>query len=190
MPFRHVDGEIMNLPQRKLQRLKDYDYSKSNAYFVTLCTQNRMPLYETITDGILALNPAGLMISDCFQQLSQYGNKIKVDTFIVMPNHLHAILIISHINEDTKQVLKSSEESGTTRGSFPTVSEYIRRFKTFTTKNYISGVYTGDYPLFDKRIWQKSFHDHIIRSEQEFRSICQYIHSNPLKWAEDTYYQA
>ena len=90
-----------------------------------------------------------------------------------MPNHIHAIIFISR------------ETGGTTQRSFPTVSEIIRRFKTLTTKLYIDGVLSGLYPPFDKRIWQKSFYDHIIRSEQEYSEIWRYIDDNPIKWQTD-----
>lgn len=75
------------------------------------------------------------------------------------------------------------------QGSSPTISTYIQRFKTFTTRLYIEGVKEGNYPQFDKKIWQKSFYDHVIRNEEDYQSIWQYIDTNPLKWHEDKYYK-
>jgi len=80
------------------------------------------------------------------------------------------------------------QHGGTTQGSFPTLSEYIRRFKTLTTKLYIDGVKNGEYPEFAKKVWQKSYHDHIIRNEQEYQKTWEYIDTNPLKWQQDYYY--
>ena len=71
----------MNLPQRKLQRLRNYDYSQNGAYFITLCIQNRLPLLGKIENSVLILNSAGVMV---------------FDKFIVMPNHLHAIMMMQH----------------------------------------------------------------------------------------------
>lgn len=134
-------------------------------------------MFGTIENGILVLNNAGVMVFDKFAEISGFYPDIIVGKFIVMPNHLHAIMII--------------QNGGTTQGSFPTLSlsEYIQRFKTLTTKQYIDGVKNGEYQTFDKKIWQKSYHDHIIRNEQEYQKIWKYIETNPLQWLEDFYYQ-
>ena len=165
----------MNLSQRKLQRLRNYDYSQNGAYFITLCIQNRLPLLGKIENSVLILNSAGEMVFDKFAEISGFYPDIIVDKFIVMPNHLHAIMLIQH--------------DGTTQGLFPTLSlsEYIRRFKTLTTKLYIDGVKNSECPQFDKKVWQKSYHDHIIRNEQEYQKIWEYIDTNPMKWQQDCY---
>lgn len=90
---------------------------------------------------------------------------VYIDKFVIMPNHIHAII--------------------TTQQSGMTVSEMVQRFKTVTTKLYIDGVKSGLYPPFEKKIWQKSFYDHIIRNEKGYLEIWQYIDENPYKWHED-----
>jgi len=174
---------IMNLPKRKPQRLRNYNYVQNSTYFVTLCTQNRLNLFGQIQSGNLVLNSAGKMVSHKFKELPNFYSGITIDKFIVMPNHMHAILIIHH------NVLETWD-SGTPQGAFPTLSlsDYIHRFKTLTTKLYIDGVQEGNYPPFDKKIWQKSYHDHIIRSEQDYQKIWGYIDTNPIKWLDDIYY--
>jgi putative transposase len=164
----------MNLPQRKLQRLKDYDYSQNNAYFITICTQNRLPLFGKIENNNLILNKAGLMVLNKFEEISECYPHVITDKYIVMPNHVHAIIVI--------------QKSGTAQGPFPTLSEYIKRFKSLTTTRYIENVKKGEFPPFDKKIWQKSYHDHIIRNELEYQKIWEYIDTNPLKWELDEYY--
>ena len=111
MSFRISDGDFMNLPQRKLQRLLNYNYSQNNAYFITICTQNRLPLFGRIENSNLILNNAGLMVFNKFEEISGFYPDIIIDKFIVMPNHLHAIMLIQH--------------DGTAQGPFPTLSEYI-----------------------------------------------------------------
>lgn len=167
----------MHLPQRKLQRLKNYDYSQNGAYFITLCTQDRLCLFATIKNGKLILNNAGKMVYDKFIEIPNIYPGIEIDNFIVMPNHLHAIMTIE-------------KHGGTTRGSFPTMplSGYVQRFKTLTTKLYIDGVKNGKFPRFNNKLWQKSFHDHIIRNEQEYLKISEYIQTNPLSWEKDKYF--
>ncbi len=125
-----------NLPQRKLQRLHGYDYSQNGAYFITICTQNRLPLFGEITDDKMILNNAGKMVEERLLNIST--DVIIIDKFSVMPDHIHAIICI--------------KQSGTTQGSFPTLSEIVQRFKTITTRLYIDGVKKGDYPPFNKNI--------------------------------------
>jgi len=182
VPFRRT-LMIMDLPQRKLQRLRNYNYAQNGMYFVTLCTQNRLNLFGQIENGDLVLNDAGKMVFHKFEQIPQVYPDIAIDKFIVMPNHLHAILMIQH------DVIQQGD-SGTPRGAFPTMSlsDYIHRFKTLTTKLYIDGVRNGNYPPFDKKIWQKSYHEHIIRNEQDYQKIWDYIDTNPLKWQDDKYF--
>ncbi len=112
MSFRISDGDFMNLPQRKLQRLQNYNYSQNNAYFITICTQNRLPLFGRIANSNLILNNAGLMVLNKFEEISGFYPDIFIDKFIVMPNHLHAIMLIQH--------------AGTAQGPFPTLSILVR----------------------------------------------------------------
>jgi len=116
------------------------------------------------------------MVFEKFSEISEFYPDIIIDKFIVMPNHLHAILLIQH--------------TGTARGPFPAMalSDYVHRFKTLTTKLYIDGVKNGDYSPFDKKVWQKSYHDHIICNDAEYQKIREYIETNPLKWQDDCYY--
>lgn len=161
-----------DLPKRKPQRLKGYDYSRNGAYFITICTQNRLPLFGDVAGGAVALNKAGKMVED--RLLNIANDTVSVEKYCIMPDHIHIILLISG--------------DGTTQGSFPTpVSEIVQRFKTITTKLYIDGVKSGDYPPFDKKIWQKSFHDHVIRNGQDYQEVWNYIDENPLKWEESNH---
>jgi REP element-mobilizing transposase RayT len=164
-------------PERKLQRLTEYDYSSNGAYFVTICTKERRYLFGCMTNDVIMLNEAGSMVMQRLENISD-GIIVTTEKYIVMPNHVHAIIVIHH-NE--------THDSGTARGPFPTLSEYIRRFKTITTKLYIDGVKEGMYAPFNKAIWQKSFHDRILRDENEYLQAWKYIDENPLKWALDEY---
>ena len=164
-----------DLSKRKLQRLKNYDYSHNGAYFITTCTYKRLDLFGIIIDAQITLNPAGEMISNTLAQMAKFYSNIIIDKYVVMPNHVHAIVLL--------------ENRGTPQRAFPTTSipDCMNRFKTITTKFYIDGVKKGIYRPFDKHIWQKSFHDHIIRNEQEYQKIWEYIDTNPLKWELDKY---
>lgn len=166
----------MEFTGRKLQRLRNYDYGNNNAYFVTICSQNRLQLFGRIEDSNLLLNDAGEMVSRKFGEIQHFYPDITIDKFVVMPNHLHGILLIGH--------------SGTARGPFPTMalSDYVQRFKSLTTKLYIDGVKNSNFLTFNKKLWQKSFYDRIIRNKAEYQKIWEYIDNNPLKWELDKYY--
>jgi hypothetical protein len=125
----------MELPHRKPQRLRNYNYTQNGMYFVTICTQDRLNLFGQIENGNLILNNAGKMVFHKFGEMPKVYPDISIDKFIVMPNHLHAILVIQH---GTVQ----QEDSGTPQGAFPTMSlsDYVQRFKTLTTRIYIDEV--------------------------------------------------
>ncbi len=161
----------MELPKRKPQRLSGFDYSQSNAYFITICTQNKLNLFGELINNSIELNDAGKMIREKIKSISGMG--VIVDKYVIMPNHIHAIIIINN--------------NGTAQGPFPTLSETVLRFKTITTKLYIDGVKNGAYLPFEKKIWQKSFYDHIIRDENGYLAIWKYIDENPLQWQDDEY---
>ena len=159
---------------RKSQRLKNFDYSQNNAYFITICTQDKVKLFGEINNGSVLLNDAGIMVSEKIADISKQ-NGISVDKYVVMPNHIHALITISH--------------DGTAQGPFPTLSELVRRFKTITTRLYIDGVRKCAYIPFNKKLWQKSFYDHIIRDENGYLAVWKYIDENPYKWKKDEYYR-
>ncbi len=177
-----VDTYMKNLPQRKQLRLKDYDYSTSSYYFITICTQNRECLFGTIVgaDSISArleivLNGAGKMIEMIYGNLINEFKGIELHEFVIMPNHIHGIVQIQENRADME--------------SAPTnLSTVIQSFKRHTTINYIQGVKDNIYPPFNKSIWQRGYYEHIIRTEAELNRIKEYILSNPEKWQEDKYY--
>ncbi|MEG0895537.1 MAG: transposase, partial [Oscillospiraceae bacterium] len=166
--FIHRWGDIVELPKRKHIRLKDYDYSSCGAYFVTICTQNRNCIF--VGDDSISSR----MIDDIWDKTIKQFPNIKCPKYVIMPNHFHAIIVIN----------RADMESAPTT----TVSDVIQSFKRHTTIEYIKLVKQNILPLFDKHIWQRSFHDHIIRNEQEYQKIWEYIDTNPLKWGEDCFY--
>ena len=113
MAFRYRMVISLDLPQRKLQRLKNYDYSQNGAYFITTCTHNREHLFGRIDNYKIILNNAGKMVFEKFSEISEFYPDIIIDKFIVLPNHLHAILLIQH--------------TGTARGPFLTFMSHTRR---------------------------------------------------------------
>lgn len=154
--------------QRKQIRLKNYNYSDSGAYFVTICTQNRKQILSKICRGGVELLPNGYICENQIKAL-QIRYNIKINKYIIMPNHIHLIIIIENREEQSPS---------------PTLSDIICAFKSITTKaanknDNISG----------RQIWQRSFYKHIIRNEKDYEEIWNYIDTNPLKWETDKFYK-
>ena len=158
----------MELPKRKPIRLPDYDDSRPGAYFITICTKDRRCILSDISVGADALGGPNLQLTDTGKVVEQYILStdhipgFRVDKYVVMPNHIHMILRIG---------------SGPPGASAPTVSDAVGALKRLVNRRL------------GHDIWQRSFHEHVIRNENDYREIWEYIDANPAKWAEDRYYE-
>jgi REP element-mobilizing transposase RayT len=174
-----------NLPNRKDLRIKNYDYFQAGYYFVTICTEGKRHLLGDVVDGYMKLNNVGQMIEKWVEKLhNQYGN-IELDEFVIMPNHIHLIVVI--VGDDPCVVPPVTNSNAGTHTGVP-LHTVIQWFKTMSTNEYIKGVKSGEYPTFDKRIWQRNYYEHVIRNDKELNEIREYIVNNPLKWELDQYY--
>lgn len=182
---------------RRSIRLKDYDYSQSGLYFITICTQNHRCLFGEIADGAMILNDAGQMIHDHWAILPNRFNSIELHEFIVMPNHFHGIVELVVVGAPLVGALVERHQIGQPQGIAPptppeinpTIGDVVGAFKSLTTNEYIAGVKQKSWPTFSKKLWQRNYYEHIIRSEQSYLEIAEYIQNNPLKWLEDKYYE-
>ena len=154
---------------RQSIRLKGYDYTKKGLYFITICCQNRAHLFGEILNNQMILNDAGKMIKYEWLSLENHFENIKLHEFIVMPNHFHSIL---EITGATLVVAQNEGEIkpdiGQPRGIAPTpktIGSIIGAFKSKTTVEYINGVKNLNWEEFDRKVWQRNFHENIIRSE-------------------------
>lgn len=163
-----------NLPKRKTIRLNGYDYSTSGYYFITICTHNRQQLFwKAGIVGADSIRPQTDM-----QELSEYGNtvdiainainshyhNVTVDKYIIMPNHIHMILRTTNIDKNGRII------------SAPTIMTVIGQMKRCVSKEV------------GFSIWQKSYYEHIIRDENDYRKIWEYIDNNIVNWDNDRYY--
>ena len=156
------------LPKRKSTRLKNFDYSSTGAYFVTICTKDRKMLFAPVgADSISAR-----MIERTFLETIEKYNGVDSPIYVVMPNHFHAIITISRADIE----------------SAPTLSEIVQSFKRYSTIEYTKMVKKGILPPFDKQIWQRSFYDHIIRNRDDYNEVFKYIYENPIRWYYDELY--
>ncbi|HZU11349.1 MAG TPA: transposase [Chloroflexota bacterium] len=161
-------------PSRRSTRLRGYDYSQPGAYFVTLCIEQRLPLLGSIVEGEAHLSPAGAMVADVWGGLGDHYPGVSVDAYIVMPNHLHGILVLFD-----PVASRQPNQHGLS------LSTVIQRFKTYTAHLYGPGVRTVGWPPYPGRLWQHRFHEHVIRNERDLEAIRTYIANNPLQWQLD-----
>ena len=161
------------LPARKPNRLPDYDYSTPGAYFITICTQDRRPILGHVVGGgafdapKVALSKAGAIVRRFILSGNQMPG-IRVDKFVIMPNHIHVILMVDE-----------TAAGGTSRAPSPTnavVPRFVSTLKRFSHRDL------------ERVIFQRSYHDHVIRNEADYLKIWQYIDTNPAKWEADCFY--
>ena len=201
-----------DIHHRRSIRLRDYDYAHAGAYFVTICVQNHECLLGDIDNGVMTMNDAGRMVEMVWQGLPDRFPVVKLDTFVVMPNHVHGIIVLpdhrrgeSRIRPDgirpdgirpygiRSDFVHPQPETPPTSGDhkdrpYGTTDESIGRivqaFKSLTTHYYISGVKGSAWPPFFGKFWQRNYYDRIIRNESEFNCIREYIVNNSLKWSK------
>ena len=161
------------LPERKNIRLKGFDYSSPGAYFVTICTCQKLHLFGQIKNGEILLNRLGEIVQQELGKIESRYNNIQIDKFVVMLNHIHMIIVIV----DAEGI-----------NPFPTIQNdipnVVGKYKAGVTRN----VGNAFMHSIKKSIWQRSFYDHIIRSEEDYLKIWEYIDTNVLKWEQDCYY--
>ncbi len=161
--------------QRRSIRLKGYDYSQPGAYFVTNVAQKRKCLFGVIIDGKMRLNEAGRIVRWTWHDLPNHVANIELDEFIVMPNHMHGIIIIRE-----NDFVGAGSEPTPTKSKPHSLPEIIRQFKTFSAKRI--NQWRGTVGV---SVWQRKYYEHIIRDENELNRIRQYIRNNPANWQND-----
>jgi len=156
------------LPVRKSNRLKKYNYSQCGAYFITICTKNKELLFGEISAGKMMLNECGIIVDNEINNISSHYDYIEICHHVVMPNHVHLIIEIC---------ATAGAASGAPTDENPKA-----------IGNVVRGYKSGISRLIGFSPWQRNYHDHIIRNEQEYIRIAEYIETNPEKWQYDKFY--
>ena len=173
------------LPKRKANRLPTYDYAQSGAYFITICTRERQQILWADNDlkpaantdknvgasiarpqVVAPLSKPGKIVEQCILQIPSHYQGVLVEKYAVMPNHVHLLLL-----------LQSWQDGRALLAPTATISQIVQQFKGAVTKHL------------GHSIWQKSFHDHVIRTQYGFEMIWQYIDTNPQLWHKDCFYK-
>lgn len=156
----------MDLQKRKPHRLPNFYYNTPGAYFITICTKDRKNLFwEDVGVSIARpqLTPWGEIADKAISQIPKHYPAISVDHYVIMPNHIHLLLQINTDADGRPMVV-------------PTISVVVQQLKGVITKQI------------GQSVWQKSFHDHVIRGDADYLKIWEYIDNNPAKWEEDCFY--
>ena len=165
--------------RRKQIRLREYDYSTPAGYFVTICTRDHIHLFGEIVDAHMKLSKTGETAVRCWKELPQHFDGIELDEFVVMPNHIHGIIIIlDSARRDVQLNIPTGNyhsEISPKRGSLGVI---IRTYKAAVTTE----CWQNEFHDFQ---WQKRYYDHIIRDEQSLNRIREYISANPEHWQMD-----
>lgn len=171
-------------------RLKEYDYSQAGAYFVTICTKDHECLFGEIIDGEMRLNEWGHLVSDVWVEIPNHFTNIELDAFVVMPNHVHGIILIvdgasveaglPRPYNKTMSGAKTHLSAETAPLRKRTLGQIIAYFKYLSTRRINEICSNLGAP-----IWQRNYYEHIIRNEKSLDKIREYIAGNPLRWADD-----
>ena len=180
---------------RQSIRLHGYDYSQSGAYFVTICVQDLQCLFGEMVNSKMVLNDAGQMIESIWSELPERFPHVKLDKFVIMPNHFHGIMVFrggeSCIRpktgeQSTGEMGEIGEHKVRPYGTLPgTLGRIMQAFKSITTHKYIAGIKQKQWPPFPGKLWQRNYYEHIVRDENELNDIRRYIMDNPKKWNLD-----
>ncbi|MBK7231088.1 MAG: transposase [Saprospiraceae bacterium] len=192
-------------------RLQNWDYRWAGSYFITICTQNRVHYFGEIANGQMQLSHVGIIANILWYQIPYHSNNVELGAFVVMPNHIHGILII---NDNLVNTIETGHTVETEHAlslryalSLQTFNETLTetseqaiiigqpRFQNIG-KNSISsivGSYKSAVTKYANRLgfdfhWQNLFHDHIIRDDISFQTISDYIINNPNNWVEDKFF--
>lgn len=186
-------------------RRKGWDYRRSAWYFITICTDRRLPYFGEVRHGIMGLSRTGCVALLYWKKIADLNDHAVLDAFIVMPNHVHGLLGLVpepngndslevgslESNEPTSKTNETTKSESTNREiathmsqispDSGSVSAIIRSYKTAVTKR-VRGSLRTDFG------WQSRFHDHIVRTKQAFYDIRKYIRSNPVQWLQDQFH--
>ena len=161
--------------RRRSIRLKGYDYSQAGAYFVTVVVRDRSCLFGSVVDGAIQLNDTGRLVRDSWEWLAVRYPYVTLDEYVVMPNHLHGIVVIADPGRGGSRTALAPIHR-------KPLGRMIGAFKTVSTKR--SNRHRGTAGV---SIWQRNYYEHVVRDYDELANIREYIVNNPIQWELDRY---
>ena len=175
-------------------RLQYWDYRWAGAYFITICTQNREHYLGEIVNGQMQLSHIGVIADILWYQIPHHAQNVELGAFVVMPNHIHGILVLTETVDTNIPAVETlhatslpstkqkNEQMAMISPKSNSISTIVRSYKSAVTKHA--------HRLGFEFQWQTRFHDHVIRNDESFQKIINYIISNPANWQDDKFYKA
>jgi putative transposase len=163
----------MKVHQRRSIRLPEFDYSQPGAYFVTFVVNGRQPILSEVNQGRMILSGLGQAVEQAWYELPRHYPHLVLDEFVVMPNHVHAVMVLTEAGGSTFD----EKRAQATRRALP---EIVRALKSYSARS-INQIRCTPGQV----VWQRSFYDHIIRNQAEWDRIRMYIQNNPSTWETD-----
>lgn len=191
-----------NIRRRRSIRLKGYDYSQAGLYFITICVQDRKCLFGKIETNEMMLNDFGIVANEQWEKLAERFTNFELDVYQIMPNHMHGIILLT---ENVGAGLASAQNENITddkrAGVNPaptnkTIGDIVGAYKSLVAnacleihKRYWTGMNpaTTKIPMMGK-LWQRNYYENIIRDEQSYQHISEYIINNPKNWKGDKFH--
>ncbi len=179
-----------NLPNRKSVRLQNWDYRENAPYFITICTKDRWHYFGKIENKKMIYTPVGAIANVLWYEMKNRNKNIELGEFVVMPNHIHGILILQNdsvvrTGHALSQKPQSSQPQPIGKNRFQNIGK--------NSVSSIIGGYKSAIKKYANRLdlefaWQSRFYEHIIRNEKSYNRISEYIYNNPLNWDNDKFY--
>jgi putative transposase len=161
---------VEQVPSRKPLRAPSWDYAQPASYMVTICVNDRLSLLGSVWDDAFHPSDAGLAIEASWREIPERFGSVEIDSYVIMPNHLHGIL---HLHHDLPGLGKCS------------LGDVMKWFKGASARRYSLGVAEKGWPRFRDRFWQRNYYETIIRSEAMLEKFRRYIETNPSNWIQD-----
>ncbi len=168
---------------RRSIRLRGYDYTQAGAYFVTMVVQGRLCLFGDVIGAEMRLNEAGEMAHRVWEALPHRFPGVEMGPCVVMPNHIHAIIVLHRTVGAPLVGAQSTPNRATTRVAL--LGDVIGAYKSLTTVEYVGGVQARGWTRFRDRLWQRNYYEHIVRDDESLGRIEGYILDNPANWSLD-----
>lgn len=152
---------------RRSIRLPGYDYTQPGAYYVTICTQDRECLLADVTGDTVTLSTYGEIVQRAWEGLPDHYANLGLDAFVIMPNHIHGVLVLTEVARTSSERVHG-------------LPEIVRAFKSFSARAVNDARGTPQNP-----VWQRNYYEHIVRDDDEWERIREYIAANPVNWEDD-----
>lgn len=175
-------------PNRQSFRLKRYDYSAPDAYFVTIVAEHRLRMFGFVNCGVMHLSPLGAMVHSAITGMSRWYPGVRIDAFQVMPDHIHVVVWLTAATTGPSHRDATDPISNVVAPRL-TLPDVVQRLKSFTTGQYRHGAARSRWRSIGHRLWQRNYYESIIRKRAALDAIRRYIRNNPPNWSRPKRYK-